>query len=180
MKSIGAGALPFSSRRRHVRSTLRSNRNPRMSLLDGVYSNSAPDLGPAPRLTRHKTQPLPETASTEASIPSRRRFFYLRESESVYEITGKSIIRDMREATSWLLNKEKAGLRRESQLLERRLSDVVSARKALQSVALEPVSSLPARLEAFQELKRGNSHKVRTLVLQYPGLVRAVDAVPSI
>lgn len=93
------------------------------------------------------------------------------------------MVGEMMEASGWRENKAESpeiGLRRVSKQLENRLETVASDRKRLERVSLEPASSLPARIQVFQELKRGNNHSVRKLVLEHPGLIRAVDAVKSL
>jgi len=170
MKSVVLALRPVHNRR-SVRRSLHQSPFLRLSSLEASHSKSSPDLGPDPQHRSLSCSKVP---------PVRRRYFCLRDSESVYDLSGKSVAEDMHEASAWTLTKEESpilSLRRVSKLLETRLKTVVSDRKVLQRVSLEPVSSLPARILAFQEVKRGNSHTVRKLILQFPGLVRAVDAV---
>lgn len=166
MKSAVLALRPVHNRR-SVRRSLHQSPFLRLSSLEASHSKSSPDLGPDPQHRSLSCSKVP---------PVRRRYFCLRDSESVYDLSGKSVAEDMHEASAWTLTKEESPillLRRVSKLLETRLKTVVSDRKVLQRVSLEPVSSLPARILAFQ----GNSHTVRKLILQFPGLVRAVDAV---
>ena len=165
--------------RRSARSSLRMS--PFLHLSSHSYYKSSPSLS-VPIQTR--AQPFDKSISS-LKVPyiPRRRYFCLRDSESLYDIRGKSVVGEMVEASGWRENKaerQEIGLRRVSKQLENRLETIASDRRRLERVSLEPASSLPARIQVFQELKRGNNHAVRKLVLEHPELIRAVDAVKSL